>query len=282
MTGGGFLGTVGGMRLLAVLGLMFFTSSCKTIEARAEAPKPTLTEQPLELRSQTLTSCTVRLTFTVEAAGAPLTVERAEYALVVDGVASPPVTQALNATLAAFERRDFTLEQPFTFVTSEAGLKALDARGGALLMALRGALVTSAGPLELARSKEVRTPRLPHLRLLEYEAGRFSPTEVQVIFHLGVVNPNPFDITLSWLDYTAALGGRVVSKGAVGAGERVGAASTGVFDVTALLDEASHGAEALALVKGLAIPWELTGLLRTQVSTELLQTHGTVKLTAVK
>jgi LEA14-like dessication related protein len=209
-------------------------------------------------------------------------VEQAEYELVVDGAASPKVTQPLKVTLAAGERRDFTLEQPFTFVTGEAGLKALDAKGGALLMALRGTLSTSAGPLELARSKEVRTPRLPHLKLLEYEAGRFSSTEVQVVFHLGVVNPNPFDITLSWLDYTATLGGRVVSKGAVGAGERVGAASTGVFDVTAVLDEASHGAEAGALVKGLAIPWELTGLLRTTVSTELLQTHGTVKLNAMK
>ena len=202
----------------------------------------------------------------------------------------------LSLAAAAGQTVDFALEETLTYVKDEEELKAMDTRGGSLLIAMRGTLfVTVPVPAEgekpagkrtvelpFAKSKEVKTPRLPHLKVMDFEAGRFSENEVQAVFHLGVVNPNNFQISITGLDYAGQLAGKEVTKGTIGLGDRVSPASTGVFDVTATLNEETHGKEAAKIVKALIIPYVLKATLRAQLYNEDLESRGEIKLKASK
>jgi hypothetical protein len=78
------------------------------------------------------------------------------------------------------------------------------------------------------------------------------------------------------------LAGKEVSKGTLGAGDRVSPASTGVFDVTATMNEESHGKEAGKIVKGLVVSYVLNGTLRAKLYTKPLEKRGDIKLKAQK
>lgn len=271
--------------------------ACQSAPApREEAAPPTLPGQDFQVVSQSLTDCAVKFSGTVEGARESFTVEKAVFEFVVDGVVLKHGELPLQLKVAPGGKADFTIDEHFTYVKDEAELRALDARGGSLLVALRGQLVlrldmpsegqasasTRVLELEFARAKDVRTPRLPHLKLVEWEGGRFSETEVQVVYHLGVVNPNPFAVSMQGLDYAITLAGKEVAKGTIGAGEKVAPASTGVFDVTAMVNEGTHGSEVKKVIKGLVLPYTLEGTLRAALYTETLAAKGEVKLTPAR
>lgn len=279
--------------MAAVLAL----AACRsTPEVRPEGAPPTLPEEDFTVVAQALTGCEVKLTGAVVAGDDPVVVEKAVWEFVVDGAVKSSGEKALGLAAAAGGRVAFSLEESLSYVKDAAELTAMDARGGSMLLALRGTLVVTAQvpaaggqpastrtvELLFARSKEVRTPRVPHLTLVEQSAGRFSESEVQSVFQLGVVNPNPFPVSLSGIDYTVTLAGKAVSTGTLGAGEKVTAASTGVFEVTATLNEDTHGKEAAKLVKGLVIPWTLEGTLRAALFREGLSTSGQIKLSPAR
>jgi LEA14-like dessication related protein len=238
----------------------------------------------------------VKYTGSVEAGTDPLVVEAARWEFVVDGAVKRSGESKLGLQAAAGQRVDFTLGESLEYVKDAEELKAMDARGGSLLLAMRGTLIVAVSEpargeapastrrveLPFAKSREVRTPRLPHLKLVEFEAGRFSEVEVQAVFHLGVVNPNPFDVRLQGIDYAVTLSGKEVSKGTIGAGERANASATSVFDVTATLNEESHGKDAGKIVKGLVIAYLLKGELKTALANEALESKGDIKLKAAK
>lgn len=284
------------MRALA-LAALFAVAACKSApEVRPESAPPTLPQEDFAVVTQSLTQVDVKYTGTVAAAGDAVTVEKAKWEFVVDGTVRRSGEKPLGVAVAAGQQATFALEESLTYVKDDEELKAMDARGGSLLLAMRGTLVvqvpvpavgdqpagTRTVELPFARSREVRTPRLPHLKLVEFEAGRFSEVEVQATFHLGVVNPNPFQISLQGLDYAVTMAGKEVTKGTMGAGERVLPASTGVFDVTATLNEETHGKDAAKIVKSLTVPYVLTGTLRAQLYQEPLESKGDIKLKPAK
>jgi len=203
---------------------------------------------------------------------------------VVDGEVRRSGRKALGIAVPAGGKADFSLEETLTYVKDEDDLKAMDARGGSLLTALRGTLVvTAAGPktyeLPFARSKDVRTPRLPHLKLHEFEAGRFAQDEVQAVFHLGVENPNPFTLSISGITYVVTVAGKEVARGTIGAGEKISPSSTGVFDVTVTVNQDTHGKDVVKLIKGLELPFTVSGTLRAPMYVEPLTAEGRIKLT---
>lgn len=269
------------------ISLVLLLVACKTApEVVADVPPPTLPQEDFAVVTQSLTSVDVKYTGTVLAAGEAVTIEKAAWEFVVDGAVKRSGDAAINVSAQPGAEAKFELTESLIYVKDEAELKEMDVRGGSLLLALRGTLFVKAGnktwELPFARSREVRTPRLPHLKMIEFEAGRFSDVEVQATFHLGVVNPNPFQVSLSGLDYAVTLSGKQVTKGTLGAGERVSPASTGVFDVTATLNEESHGKEAAKIVKGRVVPYVLSGTLRAPLYEEPLESQGEIKLTASK
>jgi LEA14-like dessication related protein len=278
---------------LAVVSL----AACKTApEVVADVTPPTLPQEDFAVVTQSLTQVDIKYTGTVAAGTEPITVEKAKWEFVVDGAVKRSGEDKLNLSAAAGETVAFGFEESLTYVKDEEELKAMDARGGSLLLAMRGTLfVTVPVPAEgdkpaskrtielpFAKSKEVKTPRLPHLKLIDFEAARFSDVEVQAVFHLGVVNPNNFQISITGLEYSVQLSGKEVNKSTIGAGDRVTAASTGVFDVTATLNEETHAKEAGKIVKGLVIPYVLKSSLRAQLYSEELESKGEFKLKASK
>ncbi|MDP2275999.1 MAG: LEA type 2 family protein [Archangium sp.] len=281
----------------SMLSLLMVLAACKTApEVVADVVEPTLPQEEFVIVTQSLTQVDIKYTGTVIAGGEPITVEKAAWEFVVDGTVKRSGEDKLNLSAAAGQNLAFELDESLTYVKDEEELKAMDARGGSLLLAMRGTLfVTIVVPasgdqpagkrtveLPFAKSKEVKTPRLPHLKLIDFEAGRFSENEVQAVFHVGVVNPNNFQISITGLDYTAQLAGKEVSKGTIGAGDRVSAASTGVFDITATMNEETHAKEAAKIVKGSVIPYLLKSSLRAQLYSEELESKGHFKLKASK
>lgn len=275
---------------LAVLG-------CKTAPPPvADVPIPTVPAQELVIVTQSLTDVAVKFTGSVEAGAQAVTLNKAAYEFVVDGDVLKTGEVALNVQIAPGATQPFSIEQGFTYVKDGEALKAMDARGGALLIALRGTVsatvtipaqgeapaVTKTVALPFAHAKEVRTPRLPHVKLVDFEAGRFSESEVQVLFHVGVVNPNPFPITVASLPYTVELAGKKVGEGSIGAGDHVTNASTGVFDVSVTMNEETHGKDVKKIIKGLNVAYAVTGTLKTAMYDEALEAKGEIKLTPPK
>jgi LEA14-like dessication related protein len=279
------------------LGLLLCLAGCATAPAVApEVAAPTLPGQELQVVSQSLTECTVKFDGVVQADAQAVKLEKARWEFVVDGAVVKSGELALGASVNPGEKAEFSLAQTVTYVKSAEELRAMDTRGGSLLLAVRGAVVatvtqpavgeapatTKTVELEFARSKEVKTPRLPHVKVVDFEAGRFSESEVQAVFHVGVVNPNNFTLTMTGLKFALSLGDKQVSEGTLGAGDRVAPASTGVFDVTGTMNEETHGKDVKKLIKGLNVPYVLTGTLSTPLYDEALESKGDIKLTASK
>lgn len=280
-----------------LVGSLMVLAACKTApEVVADVTPPSVPQEDFVVVTQSLTQVDIKYTGTIAAGTEPVTVEKAAWEFVVDGTVKRSGETKLGLSAAAGASVDFTLADSLTYVKDEEELKAMDTRGGSLLLAMRGTLfvtipVAAVGDkpaskktveLPFAKAREVRTPRLPHLKMMDFEAGRFSDTEVQAVFHLGVVNPNPFQISITGLDFAATLSGKVVSTGTIGAGERVSPASTGVFDVTATLNEETHGKDAAKIVKAALIPYLLKSSLHAQLYSEDLESRGDIKLKTSK
>ncbi|MBE2248886.1 MAG: LEA type 2 family protein [Myxococcus sp.] len=279
---------------------LLFIAGCKSApETKADVKEAELPRQDMQVVAQSLTDVTVKLTGEILAGDEALTVTGADVEFVVDGTVLSTKPEPLSLSIPAGQTAAFSFDETFTYVKDAEDLKAMDARGGSLLIALRGTLKGSvqrevvgadgkatlqAVPVALpfARSREVRTPRVPHLKLGEFEAGRFSESEVQAVFHLLVVNTNNFPITLSGITYSVTLAGKKVAEGRQGVGIKTAVAATDVFDVSATMNEETHGKDVKKIIKGLVVPYEVKGELTTPLYSEPLSASGEIKLTASK
>jgi LEA14-like dessication related protein len=275
-------------------------AGCKSApETKADVKEAELPKQDMQVATQSLTDVTVKLTGEILAGDEALTITGAEVEFVVDGNVLSTKNPTLNLSIAAGQIAPFGFEESFTYVKDGEDLKAMDARGGSILIALRGNLKGTvqrevagadgktsmqavAVELPFARSREVRTPRLPHLKMGEFEAGRFSESEVQAVFHLLVVNTNNFPVTISGITYEVSLAGKKVAEGTQGVGIKTAVAATDVFDVTAQMNEESHGKDVKKLIKGLVVPYEVKAELKTPLYSEPLSAKGDIKLTVSK
>lgn len=283
----------------SLLVALSFLAACKSApETKADVKEAELPKQELQVVSQSLTDVAVKLSGELLAGDEAITITSAEVEFVVDGNVLTNKTHALTLSVAPGQTAAFDFDESFTYVKDSEDLKAMDARGGSILMALRGDLKGTASrqveeggktitkaveiAIPFARSREIRTPRLPHLKLGDFEAGRFSESEVQAVFHLHVVNANPFPVGLNGITYEVTLAGKKVAEGTQGAGIKTAIAATDVFDVTALMNEETHGKDVKKLIKGLVIPYEVKGELKTALYSEPLSAKGEIKLKASK
>jgi LEA14-like dessication related protein len=255
-------------------------------EVKPEARAPELKDQTLTVVSQTLTEFKLKLDAKLDCADA-CNATKAKWELVVDGKVVSSGEHALNVSVAANAVGDLPLEEGGKYVENAEELKAMDARGGSLLMALRGKVYVTQGTrtyeLDFARSHEVRVPRLPHVKFQELEAGRFSEDEAGIAFHIGVFNPNPFEIRIDEIKYLVTIAGKSVGESVIGKGERVSPASTGVFDIETHVDASTHGdAEVKKLIKSKVLPYVITGSMSAELFSESFEFKGDVKLNASK
>ena len=266
------------MRLLIASLLL---CACKSAEVKPDAAAPELQGQELLVLSQSLTEFHLKLAGKLQC-GEACSATKATWQLVVDGKVVSSGDTAVSSSGG-----DFALEQKSQYVASADELKAMDTRGGSLLAALRGTLFVTQGgknfEIPFARSREVRVPRLPHMKFQELEAGRFSEIESGVTFHIGVHNPNPFEIRVASIKYEVSVAGKKVGDSVIGRSERVSPSSTGVFDIEARVDSETHGeAEVRKLIKSKVLPYVITGEMTAELWSETFEFKGDIKLPATR
>ena len=268
-----------------LLALAVLAFGCKTAAPVPTGPAPEIPLQELRVVTQSLTEFALALKAQAVAPDGAVA-QAASWELVVDGRVVKSGELPLNHTFANGAPFDFEVRADGQYVSSADELKAMDTRGGSLLMALRGDVRVKVGEhvqqVPFARSRVVRTPRLPMMKLHELEAARFSENEAQATFHLGVFNPNPFELRVTRIQWAISVAGKPVGEGVIGKGERVNPSSTGVFDVEVKVDEATHGKDVVKLIKGLNLAYVAKGQLDTELYTEPYEFTGTIKLNVSK
>lgn len=269
------------LALTAVLVL----AGCKTAPEVQPIAEPELTSQELQIAEQDLTDYRVRFVGQLAAPGGA-TVEKATYEMVVEEKVVKSGEVPLGLSIEPGQTGEVRLEETGRYVGSAEELKEMSSRGGALLTALRGKLHLRVGgrPLELpfARARDIRVPRLPHVKLHDLDAARFSAEEANAMFYVGVVNPNPFTIRINGVSYTLTIGGKQVSQGTIGKGEKIGPAATGVFETQVVVNQESYGPEVVGLIKSLKLPYLMAGALTGELVDEPYELKGEIKLNVSK
>ena len=183
--------------------------------------------------------------------------------------------------LPAGSASPFTLEAASRYVETAEELKAMSDRGGSLLAALRGQLHIRQGEtvhtLDFARSREVRTPRIPTVKMQELDGARYSGDEVNIIYYLGVANPNPFLLRFEELSYKVEVNGKQIAEGAR-RGESVDPAATGIFEVQVSVSKDTVGPDVKKLIATGSVPYVVTGELKGDLFSVPYRLEGSVKL----
>jgi LEA14-like dessication related protein len=253
-------------------------------------PSLVLSDSKIEVISRTLTDVELELVLQVNAGGTQVEMHQASVELVVDGVVTREMQVPINKMLAPNVKDSVRLVQRLELAKDVAALEAISEKGGSMLVALRGNVLVTANAqqqaIAFAKSLELRSPRMPALKLSSFEAGRYNDEEVDVVFHLGVENPNPFALSLKSISYKITLAGKEITVGEIGNGEKVSPSSTAMFDVTASVNEANFGKDAKKLLASKKIPYtvwaEMKAPLRANSDDNLLvsrtEGNGTIVL----
>jgi LEA14-like dessication related protein len=269
---------------LSMLAVLTF-GACKTAEVRPDVPPPTFPTLELAVASQSLTDFKVRLTAKVESSE-PVRLEKADYELVVDGRVVKSGSAPMSVAVAPGSPGEVLLEQGATYVVHPVEGDSPPPEGTQFLAALRGNFIFRAGEktvtVPFARSREIREPRTPRMKLSEIKAARYAENESEVTLRLGVQNPNPYEIAISSLKYTVTIAGKPVADNSVGQGERVSAAGTAVFDAQIMVNETTHGKDVVKLIKSLTLPYVVSGKLLTGKSDVDFNFNGDLKLNVSK
>ncbi len=261
-------------------------AACATTEVKKQVPPPELPDQDLRVLGQNLTDFDVALESKL-VASEPITLSKVDWELVVDGKVVNKGSSPITGQAGPDAPGKFFFEQKSKYVDSADELKAMDGRGGSLLIALRGKATyqgpSGPGTIDFAHSREVRVPRLPHARFQEVEAGRYAEDEAGITFRIGVNNPNPFEVLVTAITYKVEVAGKKIAEGTIGKGERVSPASTGVFDLETKVNADTHGAaEIKKLIKSRNLPYVITGQLQADLFAEPFEFTGTINLPPAK
>jgi LEA14-like dessication related protein len=234
-----------------------------TPEVKAPSEPAAVAKQEISLTEQGLTDFTVSLQGEVASPEVPATLLRARYELVADGEVVKAGEQELGVEVPAGGSAPFSLTQQGAPISKPEELEALSERGGNMLVALRGELeVERAGRVEtlpFARSREVRVPRLPVVRLSRMDGARYSEERVVMNALLSVTNPNPFPVRLTSLTYQAHYGGKLLDEGVRARGATLAPSSTDSYEVQVNVHPETYGPEAKALIAKRVIPYRLEG-----------------------
>lgn len=254
---------------------------CASAPTRGTVAPPSLSAQETSVTSQELTDVTVRYSAQLSSPG-PAVLEKADYELVSEGRVVKSGSAPLNLPLAPGQPTDFSFQERATYVRGPEDLRAYNARGGTMLMALRGTLTVRSGDavetVPFAASRAVRVPRLPEVVVQSLDAGRYSDEEVNLIVHVGVRNPNPFPVHLEQLTWALSVGGRPLGEGTLARAATLGASAVGVYPVEASVTKDTWGRDVKALLTKGTLPWALKGELAGPLLRVPYQLDGDVKL----
>lgn len=258
---------------LGCVGLLVFLAGCASAPkatARAEARPVQLASASLEVAEQTLSELSLRLEARLN--GAPgARVSAVRYEWVADG------------------KVVFATEAPLDIVLAEGeSLVSFEAKGAPpteperSLIALRGDLVVQDGGAQtlvpFAQSLEVRPPRPLHVRLKDYDAGRYSRDEAVIVFYVGVDNPNPFSVRLGSLRFQAEIDGKLLEQGTIGHADPIAPNSTGLYEVQVGLRKDTWGPETRRLLASGKVPWKIHGQVVVGADVQPFSISGEIRI----
>lgn len=269
--------------LVSIATVALMLQACKTAEVRPTAAPPSLPSQELAVVSQSLTDFKVKLTAKVESAE-PVTLEKADFELVADGKVLKSGQLPFKLAVAPGAPVEVTVDQSAEYATPPP--TDADAPTTPFLAALRGNFTFRSGEktvtVPFARSREIRMPRPPRIKLSEIKAARYADNESEITIRLGVQNPNPFEIAMSSLNYTVSVDNKQIVETTVGQGERVSPAGTAVFDAQVLVNESTHGKDVVKLIKSQTLPYVITAKLVSGPHKADAEFKGNLKLNVSK
>ncbi len=247
------------------LGLGFGLASCKTAP-QVKAPG-TFTVEPTGLKTthQTLSSFTVTLSASVENPGkVPLTITGADYTLTVGGKVLRTGHAPLELTVAPTSSGQLSFPVAVEYALKLEELQKLASTPTIDLLlggTIDGKLGTQAVQVPFSRAGQLRSPRLPTVKLGTPDAARQSLSEIAATFRLQVENDNPFPVKLDGLDYVLTVQGADVASGTVGDRTTVPPSSTQTWEVPTDLTEKTVPGMTKAMKENNALDDHLKGVL---------------------
>src|SRR5205823_12483671 len=109
---------------------------------------------------------------------------------------------------------------------------------------------------EVAKEIEVRSPRLPAVKIDECTASRYED-HLNLTFGLAVENANSFPVSVKRVSYRIQIEGKEMESEEV-PGQRVAAGRSAVLELSQKVDEVSFP-EVRALLKKNAVEYRLSG-----------------------
>lgn len=124
-------------------------------------------------------------------------------------------------------------------------------------------LTVSAGDgerrVESQRAVAVRSPRLPEVKMLTVQASRRGSNALGLVYIVAVKNPNPFEVRLGILEYTASLGESAFAKEDLPLAMKIPASGENSFEIPASATVDNVGREFSAMLRRGQFPWSFAG-----------------------
>lgn len=259
-------------------------SACASSQPVPEQTAPTVVSPRTEIeeRDQTLSKVEAVVKVLLKNEGQiAADASKAEYELVVDGAVVDKGEVAVSKSLPPGAEETVELTVPFVYAPDQERLAQLDGRKEPLKYAVRGVIDVGGGArVEFARASQVRSPRLPTLKISSFEVLKTESKGLVVNASVNIANPNPFNVEVSGLRYTVLLGGKQAGEGVLARGAKLPSASENLYDLSIPLEGADLKAKELP-VDADSVAYAIEGALEMNgLSVELEQSGSTRLLSA--
>ena len=105
----------------------------------------------------------------------------------------------------------------------------------------------------------VRSPHLPTTKVLSVQASRTEVNTLEVTYWIRISNPNPFEVKVTSMPYTAKVADKVLSKSALPAELKVPPSAENEFQIPTAATPANCGKDFNTMVKKTELPWSFVG-----------------------
>lgn len=166
-----------------------------------------------------------------------------------------------DAPLTIGDDGTFSVDLPVRFGSDLASLQPYQDKE-TLEVIVTATTGTGDEELEATRSVIARSPLLPVVGMTSVQASRNTPGTLSLSYYVSVRNPNPFEVRVSSLNYTATLNGKSVASGDLPLASKLPASAEASYELPAEANGGNFGKEMTALLKSTEAQWGFTGSLR--------------------
>ena len=247
----------------AALVAALVVSACKSAPEPVPEPKapPPPKAEPLELtKAQVVEQSLLEATLELSGKVGPVVTDRtlswsARTGELSLGEGEVEIAPAADGT--------FTAPVTLTFGEGREDLAPFQDRES-IEIVVEGTLGEGAQAYTASRSPSVRSPLLPAVTITSVQASRDTPGSLALTYLVTIKNPNPFDVRVSTLEYTAGLGGKTVASGDLPLGSRIPASAESMFELPAQLNAENAGKDFGKMIRQPELEWTFSGQLNAR------------------